>query len=215
MKLKLSVAAIAVIAPLAAQATVVVDALTSHVGFGSLVLTTNASAGQAFKTPDATNVVLKDFSLLLRKDSVGSFFYSFKIHEWSGLPGRTIVGSELFSSGGHVLPQNAGVWNTVTFTTNLNLDPTKRYIAFVTNVGEPASANAAFIGTQANSNADGDSSLNGHWTTNPAYTSSIWMDIGTTDTAFRATFEPVPEPATLATLAAAGLLTIRKRRKKA
>lgn len=213
MNLKLTLAVTAAIVPFAVQATVVVDALTGHEGFGSLILATNASAGQAFKTPDATNVVLKSFELRLRKDSPGAFNYAFKIHEWTGIPTRTIVGPELFSATGFVLPSDPGSWKNVAFTTNLTLDPAKRYLAFVTNVGEPASVGSAFIAVRPDNLAEGDALLNGHWNTIPAYGSNIWSDIATNDTAFRATFEPVPEPATLALLSAAALAAARRRKK--
>jgi hypothetical protein len=180
--------------------------------------------GQTFTVP-AGNPKLMVFSFVLADEANqlysaygygGTSVIDFGVMAWDG---AKATGPVLFQSGPTTI--TTGQYSPALYNFNINgllLVPGQQYVAFVTTStrsdGVNDFATMAYVG-------DGSTYAGGDWVSlddngnTAAWTTTAWMKTVEgypTDAVFRATFLPVPEPATGLLLATLPLMLLRRRR---
>lgn len=173
----------------------------------------NASAdtyGQTFVAPAQSFLTSWETAF----NSQGSFTYRFYVAPWDAANVR-LAGAPVFASG-DLTAAAAGGYVPVSIATNVLLTPGVTYMAFASTSelpGQPsvAAAQAGYY--------DSDTYIGGGFYKNDASSfANLGVDswdgrfAGTWDTAFRANFQAVPEPASLAALGLGAAAFMRRRR---
>ncbi|MBL8143751.1 MAG: PEP-CTERM sorting domain-containing protein [Acidobacteria bacterium] len=182
--------------------------------------------GQIFTAPDAVHTVLTSFSFRFATTRAG-LDYEALVYEYSSSTntsdGPTLPGSALFSSG----PRNTGADGKAAPPSfsglSVNLDPLKRYVAFLSTAGLNSGPDvfATLGGTNTNPYAGGwmfspytTNSLQQLLTSNSASNSGGDWDLEFTMTFAAPAAASIPEPATSVLLAAGVLTGVVRRRKR-
>lgn len=170
--------------------------------------------GQTFRTPDATNVGLTDFSFWMTSNPDGMF--KAYVYAWDQALGHA-VGPALFTSAVMGEPTAGGGYQQVLVNTGgVTLDPLAQYVAFFSTSGLGGSGTTAWAQTSADY-ADGSFVYFNNADDLGALTTQSWDCTGCRDVAFQANFSPVvatPEPASVVLLATGliGIIGVARKR---
>jgi hypothetical protein len=182
--------------------------------------------GQTFKVP-AGNTVMTNFTFKL-DDRVNPDIVTFDayVFAWDG---AKATGSALFTSGPYSSNNNGGAGGFETFSINTGTLPLvsgAQYVAFFSAAnrfnGITGQADFAYLGTSPQAGVDGYADGNfvylncgnifAQVTTTPWDNPTGYGGVATHDLAFSMTFQPVPEPTSLALLPLALLIRRGRRR---
>ena len=177
--------------------------------------------GQTFKTPNATDTTLKNFTFVLQR-RLGVTNYRPYVYEWVEELGGHITGEAIFAGGIGTVPEGQGFQRITIRTDGISLSSEKSYVAFFSTAGlfdgKPDETTWKVV-------SDGFDYGDGYFVfhnsrgelPSPSTRWECGVDCTYTDLAFRMTFiaAPVPEPGNL-TLMLSGVValvgTLRARR---
>ena len=174
-----------------------------------------ATYGQTFVAP--TDSYLKSYTSSFAYSGGDAFDFRLYVGEWDSVQNR-LADAPLFTSGDLNSVAEGDGFQAIKVNTNLSLTAGKKYVAFYSTSAQSSRPFGLMQQALANSNAyaDGDFAFQNNGDDFGSLSNNGW-NVGFTpnDTAFRAEFQAVPEPASMLALGASALGLLRRRRAKA